>query len=232
MQPPRLTYDRHGVAWPEPPPVPARPPSERTTGSRRRSRLHRAVLGLVLLAAAGAWPHLRKAWDAVPAEAPPAPPAAPAPDPHLLTPVAIEASTFSVPSTDGAGAAVTFGPDHAVDLDPATAWRVDGDGRGAWLLLDFGGPHHITRVGVVPGWPHVDPVSGTDRFQQNRRPALVGYLFDDGTALQQELTDEPRAQVVDVDVAAQRLLVVVLEPAGGQTPRDALAVAEVLVVGR
>jgi hypothetical protein len=136
-----------------------------------------------------------------PSATPTAPAVTPAPGPLSGDPyegrvrpvvaTGVEASCEDGPSTDGAGATVTFEAAHATDGDPSTAWRCEGDGGGQRLTLDLAGEVPLSQVSIVPGWAQTDPTNGNDRYAQNRRVATARWTFDGGAYVEQELSTDP-----------------------------------------
>jgi hypothetical protein len=122
----------------------------------------------------------------VPSSGRPAPQATARP----LTPASVSATCTSPPGQDSAGNRFDYRAEYAVDGDPGSAWRCDGDGVGQSLRLDLGAPRTLTRIDVVPGFAKTDPVDGSDRYAQCRRLAVVRFDFDD-TSVQQTFDTDP-----------------------------------------
>ena len=59
----------------------------------------------------------------------------------------------------------------------------------------------ISTVGLVPGYAKQDPCSGSDRFFDMRRIAEVGWSFDGGDEIIQEL-DVESATMQTIDLPA------------------------------
>jgi hypothetical protein len=142
------------------------------------------------------------------------------------------ASATASDNVDGAGDQTTYDAANVLDDDPSTAWRVEGNGRGVTLTLTLPGPAHLTEVGLIPGYAKVDPVSGDDRFTQERRITEVRWRFDDQTSVTQDLVDEPEMQrtTVDVDTAT---VVIEIAAAGppGDPDFDYTAISDVSLLG-
>lgn len=94
------------------------------------------------------------------------------------------------PSRDGTGATVTFEPSRALDGDPSTAWRCEGDGLGEELVIRLDGTGPVAEVGLVPGWATTDAGNGNDRYALNRRVAKARWTFDGGAYVDQELSTD------------------------------------------
>ena len=134
---------------------------------------------------------------------------------------------------DACGNPNTYEAPRAVDGQPATAWRVEGDGVGAWLELQFAEPINVTRVGVIPGFDKIDPCDGTDRFFQGRIIRRARLELDGGQAVEVTFERDRRMQYVDLPgVRTRRVLITILTtdppPPDG---RDLMAMSEVEVWG-
>jgi len=73
---------------------------------------------------------------------------------------------------------VSFAASNVADGRFDTAWRVPGDGSGQSLTFHWSTPVTIKEVCVAVGYDKVDPVTGEDRFLQNRRPTLLRVTPD------------------------------------------------------
>lgn len=89
-----------------------------------------------------------------------------------------------------------------LDGDPSTAWRMDGDGRGAVLTFTLDTSRPITTLGLINGYAKTDPVTGEDRYAQNRRILHVTWSVG-GRTIEQDLIDGTR-QVQAVTFPAVR----------------------------
>jgi hypothetical protein len=152
------------------------------------------------------------------------------PESVTLHPAGVQASASAGPSQDAAGNAVTFGAANAIDGDQSTAWRVEGDGVGKTLTFEFGRPVHLVAIGLLPGYDKVDPVSGADRFRQNRRVSAARYAFSDGSALDVSFSDEAAVQFVDLDVETTTVEVEITASTAG-AGRDFTPISEVTFTG-
>lgn len=149
---------------------------------------------------------------------------------------AVSASCTRAPSRDSRGTPTSYEPAHAVDGDPSTAWRCDGDGSGQHITLELAGPARVTRVGLVPGLAKTDPGDGTDRYAQNRRIAQVRVTTDAGdveAALETDAGDR-RLQYIDVGATTRSVTVTILRSVAGseqngQAAIDSVAISEVVV---
>jgi len=102
------------------------------------------------------------------------------------------AACTSPPSVDAAGARVEYQAGNAVDGDPTTAWRCDGEAIGETLRLVLPAGTPVAEVGLIPGYAKTDPASGADRFAENNRITRVRWTFEDGTEVVQELDPTDR----------------------------------------
>jgi hypothetical protein len=147
----------------------------------------------------------------------------------------IEVPTTSTPAPDAAGNQITYEKDNLVDGDPATAWRMDGDGRGAVLRFTFDQPVRLSQVGLINGYAKTDPTDGTDRYAQMRRITHVTWTFDDGRTMRQALQDGVRTeQLADVPDLTVRSVTLRID-ATARPPRkrglDYTPISEVYLMG-
>jgi hypothetical protein len=110
--------------------------------------------------------------------------------------ISISASGVAQPSVSRCGDRTTFEASNAIDGVRETAWRVPGDGRGAFLQMSFDAPIRITDLQLIPGYAKLDPCDQTDRFTQNRRVRRVNLTFSDGSQASGELRDAPELQSI------------------------------------
>ncbi len=82
---------------------------------------------------------------------------------------------------------------NMADGDPATCWRMNGDGTGQALTISIPGDARITSVGLINGYAKVDPTTGDDRYRQERRITHVTWQVPDGTAVEQSLSPMNRS---------------------------------------
>ena len=119
-----------------------------------------------------------------------------APEPHPTgtgTPLSLSAtgSDCSYPdSVDGAGQAVSYGPEKAVDAEADTAWRCPG-AAGHTLQLRPEGPARVTDLGLIPGYAKTDPSTGVDRFPDNHTVTQVVWRLYDGRTWYELVQDIP-----------------------------------------
>ncbi len=159
-------------------------------------------------------------------------------DEPAATPVvsAVGASCTRAPSRDSRGNPTSYEPTHAVDGDPTTAWRCDGDGTGQHITLELTGPARVTRIGLVPGLAKTDPGDGTDRYAQNRRIAQVRVSTDAGDVEAGLETDagDRAVQYIDLGATTRSVTVTILRSVAGseqngQAAIDSVAISEIVV---
>lgn len=152
--------------------------------------------------------------------------------------VAAVASCVAPGSRDAGGTPTSYEAARAVDGDPSTAWRCQGDGSGQRLRLTFDGTVELHSIGLIPGLAKSDPVDGSDRYAQNRRLSAVRYDFDDGTSVVQRCdTSGSRRSVQSVALPAVRtssVTVTIVSSVPGSTQAaqaavDTVAISEVVV---
>lgn len=158
--------------------------------------------------------------------------------PVPLVPVAVSASCTSGPATDAAGNATSYEPELAIDGDPSTAWRCDGDASGELVRLQLpSGVATVLSVGLIPGYDKIDPKSGVDRFAEMRRIASVRWrcIAADGATVaeqRQSLSDSRREQRVAVRFRGCAVIEMIVEstrPPGGTL--NYTPVSEVFLAG-
>lgn len=131
---------------------------------------------------------------------------APVTPPDEVTELA-SAATPRVPATAPpnqslGGALVDYRARNMLDEDPATAWRMPGDGTGEVLRFELDRDAVVTTVGLVNGYAKTDtdPQGRPVRwYRHNRRIEQVTWIFDDGTEVVQRLETTPDLQTVDID---------------------------------
>jgi hypothetical protein len=101
------------------------------------------------------------------------------------------APATSAASVDGTGATTTYEASNMLDGDPTTAWRMDGDGTGQVLTFTLDTTRPITTLGLTNGYAKTDPVTGADRYAQNRRILHVTWTVG-GRTVEQDLADGTR----------------------------------------
>lgn len=135
---------------------------------------------------------------------------------------------------DVAGGRVSYGAENVLDGDPATTWRVGGDGTGESLEFTFDEPVVITSVGMINGYAKVDRRSdGTpvDWYAQNRVVLEARWTFSDGSVVDQDLTRTAQMQRLEIparETTSVTLRIVDVSEPGG---RDNTPISEVELAG-
>lgn len=143
------------------------------------------------------------------------------------------APSTSAPAVDASGAPTSYEAANLLDGDPTTCWRMDGDGSGAVLDLVLGRPRTVSRVGLVNGYAKVDPVSGADRYAEERRITRVTWTVGDQVVVQ-DLTDGTRsAQTVAVRPTSTDHVSVRIESTTppGDPAFDKTAISDITLLG-
>ena len=138
------------------------------------------------------------------------------------------------PTTDLDGELVSYDAARMVDGDPATAWRMPGDGTGAEITLTLAEPAVIDHVGIVNGY--AKRVAGVHWYPNNRRILGVRWTFEDGTSVDQTLVERPRLQRIEVEpvrTSTVTLTVTSVTPPGtGELGRDYTPISSLVLTGR
>ena len=173
-----------------------------------------------------------------PSTASPSPSAPPGKPRDLRRAAVAEVPATAPPSTDLAGATTQYDAGRMLDREPTTCWRMPGDGTGSTVTFRLPGPTRVTAVGLVNGYAKsaVGPRGTTlDWYRGNRRVLAVEWVFDDGTAVRQDLRETRRLQRVPVTPVTTSTVVLrlleVSDPGSGPARRDHTALSEVLLVG-
>lgn len=154
--------------------------------------------------------------------------------PSKIQPLRITASNQADQSVDSLGNITTFVASNAVDGDYETAWRVPGDGRGQYLLLEFAQPMIVSEIRIVPGYAKIDPRDNTNRFYQNRRVVRVRIETSDGIPIEATFVDAPIAQPIPLNgVTTNTIRVIIIETTdpGAVNGRDFTPISEIEVYG-
>lgn len=150
-------------------------------------------------------------------------------------PVHVSASTVSEPSVDSAGNPITYNAANALDGRTDTTWRVDGDGTGEFILLEFAEPIRVHEIQLIPGYAKIDRYDGTDRFLQNRRVRRVRFEFSDGSSVEARFTDQPVLQSAHIEPVVSRYVrIVIVETieSSMRDKRDFTPISEIVVMGQ
>ena len=153
-----------------------------------------------------------------------------------LTPTQVTVGCQAPQSTDGAGAPVVYVPEQMSDGKMNTAWRCNGNGVGQVVTFGFPAETTVAQVGLVNGYPKIDPASGTQRYDEYRRITKVTWTFANGTSFQQSLHDGVET-VQKLSIPPQSGGHVTLtieastEPGSPAKGRDAVLISEVVFRG-
>ncbi|HSU01654.1 MAG TPA: hypothetical protein VLK03_03815 [Nocardioides sp.] len=138
------------------------------------------------------------------------------------------------PTTDLDGNLVAYEASQMHDGNPTTTWRMAGDASGQTITVTLAEPGVVERVGLVNGY--TKQVAGVSWYPNNRRILAVTWTFDDGTTVDQALTERPGMQVIEVppvETGTVELTIgSVTAPGSGNLGRDYTAISEVTIIGR
>lgn len=144
----------------------------------------------------------------------------------------VSAPATDRPGVDTAGNTTSYAAANTVDGDPATTWRMAGDGTGT--VLTFRLPHRttLTEVGLVNGYAKTAQQGGTalDWYAGNRRVLAVRWHFDDGTTRDQRLDETRDMQRIPVQETTRTVRLEIVEvsaPGTGKAARDTTPISEV-----
>lgn len=146
------------------------------------------------------------------------PPATVKPTSHALQASSISASATreSVSSLRCTKQPLAYDAENLLDGDPQTGWGASkSDGTGQSVRVSFAGSVHLKRVGITPGYFRVAPRSASacatvNAYEFNRKITGVRYTFDDGTTVEQRLSDNASIQYVAADVETQSVTITIL----------------------
>jgi serine/threonine protein kinase len=144
--------------------------------------------------------------------------------------VQVVASSTAPFGTDAAGNPVTYVPRNVVDGNVETAWRTHGNGHGVTLTLLFDGPVDIVRIGLIPGYAKTDPVTGVNRFEEDRIISRVRYLIPGLPSTTKEFRPSPVPQFATVSATARRITLEILRTTGSGG-KNYTAISEIYVYG-
>ena len=83
-----------------------------------------------------------------------------------------------------------------LDGDPATAWRMDGDGSREVLTFTLDAARPVTTVGLLNGYAKTDPRTGEDRYGQERRITGVTWQVGEQTYPQTLVDGDHEVQTI------------------------------------
>jgi hypothetical protein len=94
----------------------------------------------------------------------------------------------------------TYEADKAVDGIDETAWRVNGDGVGAWIKLSYPEEVSVNQIGIIPRHDKIDPAGfGTDYFALLHVVRRASFEFSDGTTVPKQFTRDRNMQWLQLD---------------------------------
>jgi hypothetical protein len=147
-------------------------------------------------------------------------------------------ATISAPETapasvDWAGNPVSYDTTNLADGDPSTAWRMEGDGTGHELTIEFDEVRTLSEVGLINGYAKVDEErENYNWYEINRRVMQVTWVFDDGTEVPQELHEVAELQTTPLDTPVQTQSIRLrLDEVSSPGERDYTAVSELTIIG-
>lgn len=160
---------------------------------------------------------------------------APGPTGELAADATIIPPDTAPDGVDVAGNPVSFAATQMTDGDPATCWRMAGDGSEQTVAITLPDEAHLTEVGLINGYAKTDRENGqvVDWYERNRRITAVTWRFDDGTTVSQDLTDSRELQTLTVDVTTSTVELTidsVTRPARGPAGRNYTAISELSLV--
>ena len=202
--------------------------SHRAYASRARRRsawIRGAAVGAVLVAVLTGLAFVGLRDRGTEASAPPSVP------PQLIRDgVQVTASQTAPSSTDAAGNPVTYVPANVIDGNVETAWRTPGNGHDVTVTLIFDNPIDVVRIGLIPGYAKTDPVTGANRFLQDRIIDTVVYQVPGLPSTPQTFKPLPFAQFVRLRATTSRITVKIIKTSasGGL---DYTAISEIYVYG-
>ncbi len=162
----------------------------------------------------------------------PAPAELPADAADITAAATATAPDTAPPNQDINGNAVSYVAAHMLDGDPATAWRMSGDGTGVVLTFTLPEATRLVSVGLINGYAKIDgPVNW---YPRNRRIDSVTWGFDDGSTLRQDLLDNPAMQTIGLEgvvTSSVTLTLTAVSAPGSDQGRDFTPVSDVRLIG-
>ncbi|MDN6555347.1 MAG: hypothetical protein L0K74_02325 [Acidipropionibacterium acidipropionici] len=105
--------------------------------------------------------------------------------------VRADASCVAAPALDESGRQVQYPAVNAVDGNPGTAWRCDGEGISQRLIFQVPAGTRLVGVGVINGYAKRS--GDRDLYAEYRRVLKVRWTLPDGSWFTQDLTDGNRS---------------------------------------
>jgi hypothetical protein len=148
-----------------------------------------------------------------------------------------EAPVTAPPNLDLGGQRVRYDAANMLDGDPATAWRMPGDGTGRTITFTLPANSVMTEVGLINGYAKLDRDSRArpiDWYLRNRRITAVRWSFDDGTEVTQELEQTRRLQKITIEptrTTTVRLTLIGVSRPADRNGRNYTPISEVSLIG-
>ncbi len=145
----------------------------------------------------------------------------------------VDAPDTAPPNVDVSGNEVRYEAANMLDGVAETCWREPGSGADDEIVFTFEAPVELTEVGLINGYAKTS--GDFDWYNGNRRVLAVEWVFDDGTAVEQELEGTRKLQSLPIRAVTTTTvtlrLVEVSEPGRGRSARDYTAISDVSLVG-
>lgn len=145
----------------------------------------------------------------------------------------VEAPRTAKPNLDTNGNLVRYDATNMVDGVPSTCWRTEGDGTGLEITFTFAQPVELTEVGMINGY--AKSAGKLDWYKGNRKVLAAQWQFDDGTTVDQTLTQTRDLQTMPVDNVTTSTVVLrltsVSAPGRGPSARNYTPISDVSLVG-
>lgn len=145
----------------------------------------------------------------------------------------IEVPATAPPNQDVSGDTVTYEAGNMVDGRADTCWRMPGDGTGSTITFTLQQETEVEAVGMINGYAKT--AGNLDWYAGNRRILAATWEFDDGTVIEQDLTETRDLQTLQVDPVTTKsvrlTLTEVSKPGSGPESRNYTAISQVRLVG-
>ena len=169
----------------------------------------------------------------------PTKPAAPGEPTDVASLATADVPATAASGTDFDGNAVRYEARNMLDGVPSTCWRMPGDASGQSITFELDGETSLSEVGLINGYAKTDTDgSGVtyDWYAGNRRILSVQWVFDDGSAVTQDLSETRKLQTLKIDPVTtstvQLRMVTVTPPGTGPARRDYTPISDVALVGK
>jgi hypothetical protein len=145
----------------------------------------------------------------------------------------IDVPATAPPNQDVNGDTVTYEAANMVDGKADTCWRMPGDGTGSTITFTLPRETEVTQVGMINGYAKT--AGSLDWYAGNRRILKATWEFDDGTVIEQDLTETRDLQSLELDPVTTKTvrltLTEVSKPGSGPEARNYTAISEVSLTG-